>query len=438
MDSLFGGRDNANDVVIVAGVRTPFVKAGTLLAGTSAVDLGRIVVREAIERAGVDPGELDEVIVGNIAGPANAANVGRVISLSAKVPLSVPAYTVNRNCASGFESIVDGAYRIRAGDADLIVAAAVESMSGIPLLFGQDAQKIWTKLFRSKGLLAKASAVASFRPRHFKPKVALLMGLTDLISGLNMGETAEVLAREFEIGRDEQDAFALRSHQRAAAAWAEGRMNETVLPVPLPPDYRRAADRDNGIRENQTIEALAKLKPFFDRRHGTVTAGNSSQITDGAAAVVLASARKARAAGLKVLGRVRSWAFAGCDPARMGLGPVYATPLALKRAGDLSLNRMDLVELNEAFAAQVLACVKAFGSRRFAERNLNGSFTGPLDPERLNVNGGAIALGHPVGASGGRLVVTLLDEMRRRDASLGLATLCVGGGQGGALVLERS
>jgi acetyl-CoA C-acetyltransferase/acetyl-CoA acyltransferase len=438
MESLFGRRDDANDVVVVAGVRTPFVKAGTLLAGTSAVDLGRIVVREAVERAGLDPAELDELIVGNIAGPANAANVARVIALAAKLPRTVPAFTVNRNCASGLESVVEAAYRIRAGDADVVVAAAVESMSRIPLLFSEEAQAIWTKLFRAKGMLARASAVTRFRPKHFKPQVALLMGLTDPISGLNMGETAEVLARDFDIGRDEQDAFALRSHQKAAAAWAEGRMSGTVLPVPLPPDYKHAADSDNGIRENQTIEALAKLKPFFDRRYGTVTAGNSSQITDGAAALVLASARKAREAGLKVLGRIRSWGFAGCDPARMGLGPVFATPIALKRAGNIPLNRVDLVEINEAFAVQVLACLKAFGSRRFAEQNLGGAAPGSVDVERLNVNGGAIALGHPVGASGGRLVLTLLDEMQRRDASLGLATLCVGGGQGGALVLERS
>jgi acetyl-CoA acyltransferase len=215
-------------------------------------------------------------------------------------------------------------------------------------------------------------------------------------------------------------------------------MRDEVIPVPVPPDYRTAADRDNGIRENQTMEALAKLRPVFDREYGTVTAGNSSQLTDGAAALVLASARRAAELGLPVLGKVRSWAFAGCDPARMGLGPVMATPLALRRAGGLELNRIDLVELNEAFAAQALACFEAFDSRSFCEQHLGTGPVGALDPDRVNVNGGAIALGHPVGASGGRLVLTLLNEMRRRDVSLGLATLCVGGGQGGALILERS
>ena len=280
--------------------------------------------------------------------------------------------------------------------------------------------------------------MAGFRPRHFRPVVGLTRALTDPISGLGMGETAELLAREFMISRDEQDAFALRSHRRAAAAWSEGRMAAELIPVPVPPDYLQVADRDNGIREGQTAEELARLRPAFDREYGTVTAGNASQITDGAVALVLASARRARELGLEELGRVRSWAFAGCDPARMGLGPVFATPPALRRAGGLTMDRIDLVEINEAFAVQVLACLQAFGSRAFCERHLGSGAPGSPDPERVNVNGGAIALGHPVAASGGRLVLTLLHEMARRDASLGLVSLCVGGGQGGAVVLERS
>jgi acetyl-CoA C-acetyltransferase/acetyl-CoA acyltransferase len=426
------------EVVVVGGVRTPFVKAWTLLERVHPVELGRLVVREAIERADVDPAEIDEVIVGNIAGPADAANVGRVIALMAKVPVHVPAFTVNRNCASGLESIVAGAYRIRAGDADVVVAAAVESMSAIPLLFGEQAQRIWLRLGRAKGLLGRIAAIATFRPRHFAPVAGLQLGLTDAISGLNMGETAEVLAREFRIDRETQDRFALRSHQRAAAAWAEGRMRDEVVPVPIGPKYERAAEQDNGIRENQSLEALAKLRPVFDRKYGTVTAGNASQITDGAAALVLASETRARELGLPVLGRIRSWGFAGCDPARMGLGPVLATPVALRRAGGLDLDRFDLFEINEAFASQVLACFAAFASRSFCEQHLGSGPVGEPDPERVNVNGGAIALGHPVGASGGRLVLTALMELARRDASLALVTLCVGGGQGGAMIVERA
>jgi acetyl-CoA C-acetyltransferase/acetyl-CoA acyltransferase len=426
------------EVVVVAGVRTPFVKAGTLLGRVGAVELGRIAVREAVERAEIDPEAIDEVVVGNIAGPADAANVARVIALEAKIPRKVPAFTVSRNCASGLEAVVEAAYRIRSGDADIVVAGAVESMSRIPLLFSDEAQDLWMAVARARGAAGRLAAFARFRPRHFKPVIALELGLTDIVSGLNMGQTAELVARDFGISREEQDAFALRSHRRAAAAWAEGRMANEVVPVPIPPGYREAAERDNGIRENQTIEALTKLKPFFDRKFGTVTAGNSSQLTDGAAALVLASAARARALGLKVLGRIRSWGFAGCDPARMGLGPVLAAPIALRRAGGLAMSRMDLVEINEAFAAQVLGCMKAFESRSFCEENLGSGPVGAPDVDRVNVNGGAIALGHPVGASGARLVLTLLNEMERRNLSLGLATLCVGGGQGGAVVVERS
>ncbi len=426
------------DVVVVSGVRTPFVKAHGILGRVHPVELGRIAVREAVERAEVDPADLDEVIVGNIGSPADAANIARVIALSAKIPRHVPAFTVNRNCASGLECVVEAAYRIRAGDAELVVAAAVESMSQIPLLWSEEASRIWLGLARGRGIGAKLATASGFRPRHFKPVAGLQLGLTDPISGLNMGETAEVLARDFQLSREEQDRFALRSHERASAAWAAGRMQDEVMPAPIPPRYERAAERDDGIREGQTLEALARLRPIFDRRYGTVTAGNSSQITDGAVALVLASARRARELGLARLGTIRSWAFAGCDPARMGLGPVFATPLALRRAGGLALERMGLIEINEAFAAQVLACYEAFDSRGFCEEHLGSGPIGAPDPERINVNGGAIALGHPVGATGARLVLTLLLEMARRGVDVGLATLCIGGGQGAAVVVERT
>jgi acetyl-CoA C-acetyltransferase len=426
------------DVVVVAGARTPFVKSGTLFRSVGAVELARVAIREAVERAELDADAFDEVIVGNIAGPADAANIARVAALEAKIPVKVPAFTVSRNCASGIESVVEAAYRIRSGDADLIVAAAVESMSRIPLLFRDDAQEIWTSIARAKGFPARLASFLRFRPRHFQPVIALELGLTDPVSGLNMGQTAEVLAREFGIPREDQDAFALRSHKLAAAAWSEGRMQGEVVPVPISPRYADTAERDNGFRENQTPEALAKLKPLFDRKFGTVTAGNASQITDGAVALILASGERARTLGLPILGKIRSWAFAGCDPERMGLGPVLASPIALRRAGGLTMARMERVEINEAFAAQVLACFKAFDSRSFCEDNLGIAAVGAPPLDRVNVNGGAIALGHPVGASGGRLILSLLREMERQNFSLGLATLCVGGGQGGAVVVERS
>ena len=428
----------ARDVVILEGARTPFCRAGTLLADLDAVELGRAAVREAIERSEVSGDEIDEVVVGNIAGPHDAANVGRVIALSAGVPRRVPAATVNRNCGSALQAIADAALKIRSGEAEVVVAAGVESMSRIPVLYPESFKRILARAARAKSAGARLAAFASLRPRDFKPVIALETGLTDPVSGLNMGETAEVLAREFGVTREEQDRFALESHRRAARAWSEGRLGQEVAPLPLPPRYDTLAEKDNGLRENQSLEALAKLKPWFDREYGTVTAGNSSQITDGAAAVVLASEEKAREARLPILGRVRAIAFAACDPERMGLGPVYATPLALARAG-VTLAQIGLVEINEAFAAQVIACVRAMESASFVREKLGLSApVGSLDPDRTNVNGGAIALGHPVGASGARLVLTLLKEMARRDVALGLATLCIGGGQGGAIVVERA
>ena len=426
------------DVVILEGVRTPFSRAGTAFNDLPARELGRIAVREAIERADLAPREVDEVIVGNIAGPHDATNVARVVALSAGVPRSVPAYTVNRNCGSALQAIADGALKIRSGEADVVVAAGVESMSQIPVLYPESFKRILARAARAKSGRAKLAALASLRPHDFKPVIALEVGLTDPISGLNMGQTAEVLARDFGITRAEQDGFALESHRRAARAWQEGRLAEEVVPVPLPPRYASLSEKDNGIRENQSMEALQKLKPWFDPRYGSVTAGNSSQITDGAAAVVLASGERARAMGMRPLGRIRSWAFAACEPERMGLGPAFATPIALDRAG-VSLRQIGLVEINEAFAAQVLACVRALESKDFARTHLNlPAPVGSLDPERTNVNGGAIALGHPVGATGARLVLTVLKEMIRRDVGLGLVTLCIGGGQGGAMVLERA
>jgi acetyl-CoA acetyltransferase family protein len=407
------------------------------LHAVPAQELMRVALHEAMERAEIRPEEVDEVIVGNIAQPADATNLARVAALLAGVPQSVPAFTVNRNCGSALQAIADGALRIRTGRARVVLVGGVESMSGIPLLFSEAAKAAFFRLMRARTLSARLKAMAAFRPRHFKPTVALEVGLTDPICGLNMGETAEKLARQFGIDRSAQDAFALESHLRAAAAWRDGRMQAEVVPVPVPPRYKMLVERDVGLREDQTLQALGKLRPYFDRKHGTVTVGNACPVTDGAAAMVLVSAARARETEAPVLGRVRSWGFAGLDPSRMGLGPVYATARALEEAGR-GLGDIGLVELNEAFAAQVLACLSAFESRQFARQELGREEPlGAIDPALLNVNGGAIALGHPVGATGARLVLTLLLEMARRDVELGLATLCIGGGQGGAMVLER-
>ncbi len=399
----------------------------------SAADLGRIVVTELLARTEFDPAGLDQVIFGNIAQPPDAVNVARVAALKAGVPASVPAFTVNRLCGSGLESIVDAYYRIAAGDAEAIVAGGIESMSQIPLLYSHESQEVFTEVFTARDVGGRLAAATRFRPRHFKPEIGLQMGLTDAVCGLNMGETAEVLAKENRITREEQDAFALRSHQRVTLA--RSKLAEEIVPVPIPPRYEGMSTRDNGVRENQSLEALAKLKPYFDRKFGTVTAGNSSQITDGGAAVLVMSAGAAKARGYHPLGRIRGFAFCALEPERMGLGPAVATPLALKKAG-LSWQDIGLVEINEAFAAQVLACARVFPSAAWHAKYGTGGPIGEIDWERTNVNGGAIALGHPVGSSANRMVTTILKEMRRRGTQFGLVTMCIGGGQGGAAVVE--
>ena len=424
----------SRDVVIVDGVRTPYAKANTELKDVPVQDLGRIVTVEVLARTGFDGADLDEVVFGNIAQPPDAVNVARIASLYAGVPARVPAFTVNRLCGSGLEAIVEAAYRIAAGDAEAVVAGGIESMSNIPLLYSKASQEVFTEVFTARDTPARIAAAAKFRPKHFKPEIGLQMGLTDAVCGLNMGETAELLAREHGISRQEQDDFALRSHQRVVLA--REKLAQEIVPVPVPPTYETMCVRDNGVRENQTIEALAKLRPFFDRRFGTVTAGNSSQITDGGAATLVMSASAAKARGYKPLGKIRGFAFCALEPERMGLGPAVATPLALKKAG-VEWNDIGLVEINEAFAAQVLACARVFPSAAWHSKYATGGPIGEIDWDRTNVNGGAIALGHPVGSSANRLVTTLLKEMRRRGTELGLATMCIGGGQGGAIVLEQ-
>ncbi|HEY7087010.1 MAG TPA: thiolase family protein [Tepidisphaeraceae bacterium] len=421
---------------IVAGARTPMVKMGGAMRDVHVADLAKTVIQETLYRAHWPAERIDEVIVGNVVMPADAANLARVSALWAGVPHVVPAVTVQRNCASGMEAIADAANRVRHEEGRMIIAGGAESMSTIPLLFPAYSSEPLMRLARARSMWQRVQAVAALRPKHFKPIAGLELGLTDPVSGMIMGKTAEILAQEFGITRREQDEFALLSHQRASAAMEAGRFNDEIVPVYAGKKFEPIA-ADIGPRGNQTIEALAKLKPIFDRRDGTVTVGNSCQVTDGAAAVLIADPELADAEGLEVLGYVRAYAYAGLDPARMGLGPVFAIDKLLRQTG-LSMHDIQLWEINEAFAAQVLACQKAMGSRKFAADHLGRSEAlGEINPEIMNVNGGAIALGHPVGATGTRLVLTMLHEMRRRDLHLGVASLCVGGGQGAAILLER-
>ncbi|MCA9751341.1 MAG: thiolase family protein [Gemmatimonadetes bacterium] len=424
--------------VILGAVRTPMVRADDAFRKIPAKELARRVIRELLDGSGIAPAEVDEVILGNAGTPADAPNIGRVAALMAGVPESTPGLTVHRNCASGLEAIELAADKVAAGSARLVVAGGTESMSRIPMQLPPEANHWFMRWAKAKTLPARLAALRALKPREMMPRSAIVEGLTDPVCGLNMGRTAENLAREFGISREEQDRFALESHRRACAARESGRFGDEIAPVYVPPAYERVVTEDVGPRENQTMEALAKLRPVFERRDGTVTAGNSCQITDGAAAVLVASEEWAISHGFRPLARVRGHATVGLSPARMGLGPAMSIPVALDRAG-VSFSEVSVFEINEAFAAQVLACGIALASDHFAREELGrSSCVGELDPERVNPNGGAIALGHPIGATGARLVVTLLAELVRRGGGLGVATLCVGGGQGSALVLERN
>ncbi|HEY8270126.1 MAG TPA: thiolase family protein [Pseudobdellovibrionaceae bacterium] len=441
---------NPRDVVIVEGVRTPFAKAGTKLKSLHPAELGKVALKELIARANLDVNVVDEVIIGNTGNPVDAVNISRVVALNAGIPMKTSAYTVHRNCASALESISNGYEKIKSGTMDVVIAGGVENMSQMPTLLPTKIQALFDKLFAAKGpqqalpLLwklfkadvnqIKALLQGNTRNEYF-PVISVLQGLTDPFVGINMGQTAEILAKEWGLSRQTQDEFALRSHKLASANKAK--LKEELAPVYIAPDYKEVFNEDNGPRESQTLEALAKLKPFFDKQTGTITAGNSCPITDGAAMALLMSREKAESLGHKPVARIVSYGFAGLEPERMGLGPVYSTPVALKRA-KLSLKDIGLIELNEAFAAQVLSCVKAMDSDKFAQEKLGLSQkVGEINLDQVNVNGGAIALGHPVGATGTRLVVTLMKEMQRRDVQFGLATLCIGGGQGGSMILER-
>ena len=428
-------KSSSDRLVIVDGVRTPFCKAGTELASCGADELGRIAVNALLTRTGVDPEQVDEVIFGCVAQPVEAANVARVIALRAGIPESVPAVTVQRNCASGCEALTLAQEKLRAGRGSIFIVGGAESMSNIPLLFRQSAAEKFNRLGRARSIGQRLRALAAFRPADFQPRIGLLLGLSDPVCGLNMGETAEVLARDFGITREEQDEAALRSHRLALAARAK--LADEICPV-FPESQSTALCQDNGPRENQSHEALARLKPVFDRRTGTVTAGNASQVTDGAVALLVMSEARAEKLGLNPLGRLAGYAYAGCAPSRMGLGPVFAMARAEEQTG-LSLTHAELIELNEAFAAQTLAVLKAARCHKFARQHLRReSALGEIAPEQLNVNGGAIALGHPVGATGARLILTSLKELHRRKARRALVTLCVGGGQAAALWLERN
>ncbi len=420
---------------IVAGTRTPFAKSGTVFADLSAIELGKLSVREVLARANLPGSEVDQLVYGTVVHDTQAPNIAREVGL-ATLPKTVPAVTVSRACASSNQAIADGANLIARGYADVVVAGGAESLSHVPITVSDRLAKRLVTAAKAKTLGQRIGAFRGVRPKELIP---VQPAIAEPTTGETMGESAERMAKENGIGREAQDEWALRSHRLALAGTEDGRLTDEIAPVYVPPSYAEVVERDNGIREDTSLERLAKLRPVFDRRHGSVTAGNASPLTDGASAVVLMSEDKVRADGVEPLGWIRSYAFTALDPGQQLLqGPYYAAPLALERAG-VTMADIQLMEMHEAFAAQVLSNLQWWDSDEIAERELGRSRAvghPPLDV--INVMGGSVAIGHPFAATGARLTTTILNEMRRRDLELGLITVCAAGGLGFAMVVERS
>ncbi len=414
---------NGRRVAVVAGVRTPFTKAGTSLKDVRAVDLARYATRELLERTNLDGDEVDEVIFGQVVPSALVPNIGREVSLLPQLPKEIPAYSLNRACASANQAITAAQDQIALGNANVIIAGGAEALSDIPILASRRLADILVEASKAKSLGARIRTFAKIRPRDLVP---IAPAIAEPSTGESMGQSAEKMAKENHIPREEQDRWALRSHQLAAQGTADGRLTAEIVPwLPTRPGQAIVA-QDNGIRSDTSLEQMAKLKPVFDRRYGSVTAANSSPLTDGASAVLLMSDEAARALGYEPLTFIRSYAVAAVDPGWQLLqAPIFAVPKALERAG-IQWKDLGLIELHEAFASQVLSNLQGFAAKGWE-----------INEDIINVMGGSIAIGHPFGATGGRLVTTLSNEMRRRDVQYGLISVCAQGGMGFAMVLER-
>jgi acetyl-CoA C-acetyltransferase len=423
-------------VYLVDGKRTPQVKAGGELKEIAAPYLGHYLIRHLVDKFGLPSDAIDEVIVGNTGTPAKYPNVGRVIALEAGLHKKTSGYSVHRNCASGMEALSQAYIKIASGRSDLIFAGGVENMTQMPLMFNKQMTDFFMELMKAKTPAAKLKIFSTFRPHFLAPVIAVEQGLTDPFCGRNMGQTAETLAREFGISRREQDEFANLSHHKAAAATKEGKFREEILPITAGEKLDKMIADDIGFRANSTADGLGKLKPYFEKETGTVTVGNACPLTDGGSMWLLASEEAVKKHKLDPVARLVDYHFHGLEPERMGLGPVLSSHGVLKRTG-MKMDQMDLVEINEAFAAQVLACMKVMKDKSLSSKWGIDEIIGEVPLEKLNVNGGGIALGHPVGSTGSRLVVTLAHELKRRKKKFGLATLCIGGGQGGAVIIEN-
>lgn len=422
-------------VAIVDGLRTPFVKSGTEFKDVSALDLASGVVTELIQRSGVEGRQIDQVVYGTVIPDVGGPNIAREIVLACDMPDSVDAFSVSRACATSTQAVVSGAQSILLGDADIVVAGGADSLSKPPILYSDRFVDILMDASAAKDIGGKMKAFSALRPKDLAPHPP---AIAERSTGLTMGGSAEIMAKENGISREAQDAFALRSHQKATEAWENGIFDDEVMSFPVGPDYRRTVSRDNLPRTDSSLEALAELKPVFDRKYGTITAGNSSPLTDGASAIILMEEKTAERLGLVPRAFIRSWAFTALDPNwQLLMGPSFATPMALDRAG-LTLEDIDVIDMHEAFAAQVLSNTQAFASADFARRRLKRDKPiGKIPDDSFNLYGGSISLGHPFGATGARQITTMANELARRDGGTALVTQCAAGGLGAAVVLER-
>jgi acetyl-CoA acyltransferase len=426
---------NSRRAAIVAGCRTPFARSGTVYRDLTALDLAKVCLRELVYHTELDPSEIGSVVMGQVVPSVKFPNLGREAALAAGVPKSVPAHTVNRACASANQAIADVVTSIQRGHAEVGIAGGAESLSDVPILHSKRMANILVEASKARSLGARIRTLAKIRPRDLVPEAP---AIAEPSTGLTMGQSAEKMAKENGIGREEQDEIALASHRNGWAATEDGRLPAEMCAVHVPPRYDTTVTADNLLRQDTSLEALGALKPAFDRRYGTVTAGNSSPLTDGAAACLLMSEEKARAEGREPLAYVKEWAVAAVDPGgQLLMGPAIAIPRVLERAG-MQLDDIDLIEMHEAFGAQVVSNIQALESETWAREKLGRSTpVGRVDRDRLNVCGGSIALGHPFGATGARITTTLANEMKRRDAGLGLVSVCAQGGMGFAMILER-
>ncbi|MEG3134968.1 acetyl-CoA C-acyltransferase FadI [Rouxiella sp. T17] len=420
-------------IAIVEGLRTPFAKQATAFHGIPAVDLGKMVVNELLARSGVDPLVIDQLVFGQVVQMPEAPNIAREIVLGTGMNVATDAYSVSRACATSFQAVANVAESIMAGTISVGIAGGADSSSVLPIGVSKALARTLVDVNKARSLSQRLSLFSKLKFRDLLP---VPPAVAEYSTGLRMGDTAEQMAKSHGISRAEQDELAHRSHQRAAEAWENGLLDAEVMAAHVPP-YKEVVQRDNNVRFDSSIEQYAKLRPAFDRKHGTVTAATSTPLTDGAAAVLMMSESQAKELGIKPLGYLRSFAFAAIDVHEdMLLGPAYATPIALDRAG-LTLSDLDLIDMHEAFAAQTLANIKMFASAHFAHEKLGrDAAIGVIDMEKFNVLGGSLAYGHPFAATGARMIVQMLHELRRRGGKLGLTTACAAGGLGAAMILE--